>query len=108
MSLSWQNQKSLNDIVALRGLLGCTGLIIVGGFVTPVVELPLNPIFAEQLHRMLCTNRAIPTTKVVSRAVFVAAPADAFGMFGMERYFGFRHPFSRVFALHVPVFAGLL
>lgn len=64
-----------------RGL----GLSLVADFVSSTVELPFDPIFAKDFHRMLCADGAVAAAKVFGRAVFVTAPTDSFGMLRMQR-----------------------
>ena len=45
---------------------------------------PFPPVLAEQLHGVGRANRFVSAAEVVSRAVFIAAPADALGMRRMD------------------------
>ena len=67
----------------------CAILNIVGrGSIS--VEFPFEPVFTEQLHRMLRPDRSIPAPKIVGGAVLVASPADSFRMLRIESQSGFR------------------
>ena len=93
-------RRLLNGKVFDFGSRAALGTITVLGdtrtFRINLAEFPFHPVFSEQFNRMLCSNRSVPAPKVVRGAVFIAAPAYALGVFGIERYFRFRHPFSRV------------
>jgi hypothetical protein len=56
-----------------------------------MIQFPIDPVFTEQFYRVLCPDRAIPAAKIVGCTVFVASPANALWMLGIERYFRFCH-----------------
>lgn len=54
---------------------------------TPVPNRRGDTILAQQLHRMLGPVGSVATAKILDGAILVTAPADAFGVFGIEREF---------------------
>jgi hypothetical protein len=49
----------------------------------PFVQ-PLEPILAEQFHRVRRSNGSIPTPKIVGRTEFLTSPADALRVLWMN------------------------
>lgn len=43
----------------------------------------LVPIITQQFSGVLRTTRAIATLEIIYRAILIAAPTNAFGMFGV-------------------------
>jgi hypothetical protein len=50
-----------------------------------VLDIPVQPVFAEQFAGMGRSNRSISAAERVRGTILVAAPAYAFGLFGMKR-----------------------
>jgi hypothetical protein len=48
----------------------------------------LVPVISKQLGGVRSANSAIAAAQITSCAIFVAAPAHAFGMLGMHRKLG--------------------
>src|SRR5512141_1521092 len=93
-------QSALSQIVLAFGDLGCcsrdTILRKARRFIDALSYFPFEPVFSEQFNGMLSANGPISATKVVGGTVLLTAPAHAFGIFWMKRYFGLWHvfPFS--------------
>lgn len=51
------------------------------------IDAPLQPVFAEQLGRMLRTFRTVAAGQRIGRAIFVAAPAETLGMYRVDGEF---------------------
>ena len=49
------------------------------------VEAEIHPIRPPEFNRVLCPIRAVAAAHGISRAIFLAAPADALGMARMQR-----------------------
>ena len=55
---------------------------------------PVQPVFPEQFKGVLGANGSVAAEHGVDRAIFVTAPADALGVFGLNRDL-FRHVLGR-------------
>lgn len=49
---------------------------------------PIEPVFPKDFNGMLGTHGAIATVEVVGWAILVTAPADTFGILGVQRNLG--------------------
>ena len=50
-----------------------------------VLDFPVQPVFAEQFAGVGRPNRSVAAAERIRGTILVAAPAYAFGLFGMKR-----------------------
>lgn len=80
--VAWLELPTFAVKAALRSLGCCVSRRLLG------LLSPFQPVYAEQLDRVLSTNRPVAAVQRVGRAIFVASPANTLRVLRMKGDFG--------------------